>query len=150
MESVEINGYHSLGYGKEWKKGGPQETNLNAILRRPGSPANLRLGLILLYENGTVQGADGFLKRVGEFERLFQSTKWLVDFIQSKPDVFAELSFVHDTSLSPKALAIFTADMNAAGKKSLAAEVGGCPKFCVSVFRETIRRTHGKTRRAAI
>ena len=51
----------------------------HAILRRPGSPPNFRLGLILLYRDAAVHGADDFFNRIDEYEQRFLATKWLVD-----------------------------------------------------------------------
>jgi hypothetical protein len=123
VEAADINKYHNVDFGKAWKKGRPQEANLQVTLRKSSFPSNFSELAILLYEDGKVHGTDLFLAKIGEYEALVESVPWLTRYRRENPKVLFQLTFVHDRSFGDKAMSVFEADMKAIGKSDLADEV---------------------------
>ena len=123
VEAADINKYHNVDFGKAWKKGAPQEANLQVTLRKSSFPSNFSELAILLYEDGKVHGTDLFLAKIGEYEALVESVPWLTRYRKENPKVLFQLTFVHDRSFGDKAMSVFEADMKAIGKSDLADEV---------------------------
>jgi hypothetical protein len=119
VDHSEVTPYHDFYFGKSWDEKGPHEENLHAALHDASLPANIAVGAILLRQNGHVEGLDGLRARVADYEGLVVSIGWLNDFFKSHPKEKAWLIYVHDRSLSPKAMRIFAADMKAAGHPEL-------------------------------
>lgn len=123
VKSAEINSYHNVDFGKEWVKGDSGVKNLQAVLGRKDLPENLKIGIVLPFNNGEVRGVDSFLDSVDPYLNLALSVQWLKEFMLSNPRIGFELRFVDDRSFSEKAMKIFAADMRLKGKESLVKEV---------------------------
>jgi hypothetical protein len=78
---------------------------------------------ILLYKDRKVFGVDQFLQDVPRYEDLALSVPWLARIRTKCPNCATGLFWVHDESLSDKALKNFAADMHAIKKDALANEV---------------------------
>jgi hypothetical protein len=120
---AEINEYHHVEYGIEWRGNQPHETNLHVSLKRPDLPPNLEEAVVLEYRGGKTEGVEAFLREMNKYERLLLSVPWLVDYIRANKKVVVRLSFVHDASFGDKARKVFVGDMKALGKDRLATEI---------------------------
>jgi hypothetical protein len=125
IRSAEINGYHGVAYGKEWKNGNPQETNFHAEVTKKEFPPNFFEDLIFLFKDDNVEGIESFLESGEAYEDLLLSVEWLKVYRDEKPDVVTRLFYVHDRSFSDKAMQLFAADMAILGKDALAREIAG-------------------------
>jgi hypothetical protein len=123
VDRADINSYHNVDYGLEWKAGQPREVNLDVTLRKQSFSENFSVEAILLYDNGKVYGVDAFFRRIGDYQELVNSVPWLTRFRQEYPQFPIQLTFVHDRSFSGKAMSVFVADMRIIGKQELADEV---------------------------
>jgi hypothetical protein len=123
VESAEINPYHGVVYGLEWKSNQPHEENLHATLRRESFPKGFSEDAILLYKDGKVLGTEDFLQNASKYENLAFSVPWLNGLLSRYPAFGVQLLWVHDRSFSEKAMRNFAADMDILGKDELASEV---------------------------
>ena len=123
VKSADINPYHNKEYGLSWKPKGPHETNLQAVLHKPGLPDNLSIQLILQYNQNKVEGVDGFLKTADQYESLVLSVPWLNAFLRENPKLNAWLYFVHQNSFGDHAMQTFALDMKARGREDLIEKV---------------------------
>ena len=122
--SSDINPYHDVTFGVYVKDSTVEgEENLHVDLRRRDFPAGFLLRAILLYKDNTVSGVDQFLQTVPRYEDLVLAVPWLARLRANQPKGGTTLLWVHDKSLSDKALQNFAADMHVVGKDSLADEV---------------------------
>jgi hypothetical protein len=119
----DVNSYHNLVYGKEWTGGNPHEENLQADLWKPDFPKNFVVAAILLRNGEQTVGADSLSRISPKYEELVLSIGWLKEYWKTHPDEHAWLFYVHDRSLTEKAMRIFAADMKQAGKEELVAKV---------------------------
>lgn len=115
----DVNSYHGLGFGKEWKDGNPQEENLQADLWHPGFPQGFVVAAVLMRHDGKVEGADVLAERAARYEQLVLSIGWLRQYWSSNPKEHARMFYVHGVSFTDKAMRIFAADMKAAGHEDL-------------------------------
>jgi hypothetical protein len=96
---------------------------LHATLQRSTFPKNFYDTVILLYKDGEVSGAEAFIRNAKHDEDLVLSIPWLVQLCTKYPRLGISLLWVHNQSLSDKAMQNFAADMHALGKDGLAEEV---------------------------
>jgi hypothetical protein len=123
IRSADLNPYHNVVFGQKWDKGVTHEENLHAILTRAGFPPHFHDEVILLYKDGSVSGAEAFLKNGKRYEELVLSVPWLAALLAKYPNWGASVLWVHDKSFSDKAMKEFSADMHEVGKDALADEV---------------------------
>ena len=123
VESAEINPYHGVAYGLDWKSHQPHEENLHAVLRRETFPKGFYEDAILLYNDGKVLGTEDFVQNAGKYEKLALSVPWLSSLLSKYPRLAVSVFWVHDRSFSDKAMRIFAADMDILEKGALASEV---------------------------
>lgn len=123
VQSAEIHGSHHPEYGLEWRGGAPQETNLHASLRKPSMPSNMTDALVLLYQDGKVQGVEGFMGSAARYESLPFSIPWLASYIRRHPQIEARVSYVHDASFGDQAMRVFADDMHRIGRDEVVSEV---------------------------
>lgn len=128
VESVELNGHHSVDFGKEWVNGNSQQDNLQAKLTRKDLPKNFFFRIALPFKDGKVENVDTFMGSIDAYHALVLSVPWLKEFIDTHPRLDYELRFVGDRSFSEKAMQSFTADMKLSGKESLVDEVAKIQK----------------------
>ena len=128
VSNLEINNYHNVEYGVEWKKGNPNETNLHASLRAPGFPKNFFIGLVLPVRTNTVENVELFLNNIDRYRQLVESVPWLKTFLAGHFTLSVELKFVADCSLSDKAMRMFAADMELVGKEALVTQIASRQK----------------------
>jgi hypothetical protein len=122
--SADINPYHDVTFGIYAKDGkGEGEENLHLELKRSDFPQGFAVTAILLYRGGTVLGVDHFLQDGSRYEGLALSVPWLSRLREEYPKSRTSLLWVHDKSLSDKAVQNFAADMHALGKDALVNEV---------------------------
>jgi len=122
--SADINPYHDVTFGIYVKDNkGEGEENLHLELKRSDFPQGFAVTAILLYRDGTVLGVDQFLQDAPRYEDLALSVPWLANLREEYPKWGTSLLWVHDKSLSDKALQNFAADMHALGKDALVNEV---------------------------
>jgi len=122
--SADINPYHDVTFGIYVKDGkGEGEENLHLELKRSDFPQGFAVTAILLYRDGTVLGVDQFLQDASRYEDLTLSVPWLAKLRQEYPRWGTSLLWVHDKSLSDKAIQNFAVDMHALGKDALVNEV---------------------------
>ena len=122
--SADVNPYHDVAFGvyaeDQPDKG---EQNLHLDLGRSDFPPGFVVTAILLYKDRKVFGVDQFLQEVPRYEDLALSVPWLAKIRTKCPTCATGLLWVHDESLSDKALKNFAADMHAIKKDALANEV---------------------------
>lgn len=122
--SADINPYHDVTFGIYVKDGkGEGEENLHLELKRSDFPQGFAVTAVLLYRDGTVFGVDQFLQDASRYEDLALSVPWLAKLREQYPKWGTSMLWVHDKSLSDKALQNFAADMHALGKDALVSEV---------------------------
>lgn len=122
--SADINPYHDVTFGIYVKDGKCEgEENLHLELKRSDFPEGFAVTALLLYKDGTVFGVDEFLQDASRYEDLALSIPWLSKLREKYPKWGTSLLWVHDKSLSDKALQNFAADMHALGKDALVNEV---------------------------
>lgn len=123
VERAEINQYHSTTFGTEWDLPPEQrETNLHATLRRARLRDRIATELVLQLEPGRAPDVDRFLTAAAEYEKRALAVPWLRTYMKNG-SIELRIEYVHHQSLGDKALRIFTADMTALNKRSVAAEV---------------------------
>jgi hypothetical protein len=111
-------------YGEFRSRGaGTADSNLRLRLKATSLPSNFSEDVALAYVNGSVVGADKFLRHCPGFEKLALSVPWLNQYAQSHPRVPIELSYFHDASFTDGELSRFSADMRAIGRKKLIPKV---------------------------
>ena len=124
IQSADINPYHDVTFGIYVKDGKDEgEENLHLELKRSDFPQGFAVTAIFLYRDGTVYGVDQFLRDASRYEDLALSVPWLAKLREEQPKWGTSLLWVHDKSLSDKALQNFAADMHALGKDALVNEV---------------------------
>ncbi len=123
VRDSQVHSYFHLEYGKEWKGSEPQEENLHVDLWRPGFPVRFGVSAALLRHDGIVEGAETLPSNLRPYEDLVLSLRWLTGFLESHPNQYARLIYVHDRSLSDRAMRIFASDMNALGRRDLVVRV---------------------------
>jgi hypothetical protein len=80
--------------------------------------------VFLRYLNGNVVGADKFLEKAPQFEKLVLSVPWLNHYVQEEHHkVLIRLSFVGSASLSDADMKVFDADMHAIGRDELTPQI---------------------------
>jgi|WetSurMetagenome_2_1015567.scaffolds.fasta_scaffold19281_2 hypothetical protein len=123
--NAEVNEYHQFDSGVKWSSmmQTEHERNLHVTLRRSDWPANFSLHLTLHKGAAGVEGVDDFLSRAPTYAQKLLGVAWLRDFFKRHPKQHLVLRYVRDASLGEKALGVFAADMQAAGRSALAAEV---------------------------
>lgn len=122
VKSVEINAYHGIDHGKEWKKGEKTESNLYLVLKNEAMPECLAIRLIEPVVDGKVQNVDAFSSTIGSYQTRVLSIEWLRKLATSGRFPIW-LRFVKDASMSEKAVETFTEDMRLLGKTELVSEV---------------------------
>jgi len=121
---ADINPYHDVTFGVYVKDSGAEgEENLHIHLRRKDFPPGFVVTAILLYKDGKVLGVDEFLRDGSRYEDLVLAVPWLARPRAKSPRAGTALLWVHDKSLSDKAMQNFAADMHALGKDALVKEV---------------------------
>jgi hypothetical protein len=123
VRRADVNSYHDLDFGKEWKDGRPHEENLHVDLWRPGAPENFVVDAILLHNGQQTEGVNDLLEKSGAYEQLVLSVGWLKKYLDDHPGDHAWLFYVHGRSLTEKGMRIFAADMKAAGREDLISTV---------------------------
>ncbi len=123
VRNPEVNSYHNLAYGKEWKGGDPQEENLHVNLWRAGFPKGFVVNAVLLRKSGKVEGVELLPEKAKSYEQLALSVDWLKHYLDTHPNQYACLFYVHGLSFTPKSMRIFAADMKAAGRNDLVSRV---------------------------
>jgi hypothetical protein len=122
--SADVNPYHDVTFGVCVEdKPDEREENLHLDLNRPDFPKGFGVTAILLFNDRRVFGVDQFLQDVRRYEDLTLSVPWLEKLRTNCPKCGTTLLWVHNQSLSDKALKNFMADMHAVKKDSLANEV---------------------------
>jgi hypothetical protein len=122
--SADVNPYHDVTFGVYVEdKPDEREENLHLDLKRPDFPQGFTLTAILLCNDRKVFGVDQFLQDVPRYQDLTLSVPWLAKLRTKCPKCGTTLIWVHNQSLSDKALKNFTADMHAVKKDALANEV---------------------------
>jgi len=120
--SPEISGTHGADFGLEWRNGGPQETNLQVVLRRKDSADRLLIRLILPFENEKVANLGLFSATITGYKNTVLQVPWLKSFVEtSRTPVW--LRFVKNRSFSAKAFSTFSQDMKSIGRSDLIAAV---------------------------
>lgn len=119
----EVSDYNSLTYGLPWEQNGPRQTNLDADVRLASFPSNLTVATAFPIEDGKAVGVDTFLQVGKKYEQLVLRNPWIMASLRKHPELGAWLMFVKDSSMSEKALRIFSADMQTLGRDDLALEV---------------------------
>jgi hypothetical protein len=124
ISSADINPYQDVTYGVYAKDSQTDsEDNLHVDLRRKDLAAGFGITAILLYKDDKVFGVDEFLQGISGYEDLVLNVPWLTRLREQYPSGGMTLLWIHDKSLSDKALQNFAADMHALAKDSLANEV---------------------------
>lgn len=123
VETAEINPYHHPEYGTEWSGNQPHQENLHATLRRLGLPSQVSFALVLLDQDGRIEGVDEFLRSAPKYETLALSLPWLNDFMREHNKVPIRISYVHNASFGERAMQMFAADMHSIGKDALVEEI---------------------------
>jgi len=115
--SADVNPYHDVTFGVYVEdKPDEREENLHLDLKRPDFPQGFTLTAILLCNDRKVFGVDQFLQDVPRYQDLTLSVPWLAKLRTKCPKCGTTLIWVHNQSLSDKALKNFTADMHASRK----------------------------------
>jgi len=122
--SADINSYHDVTFGVYVKDSTVEgEQNLHVELTRQDLPPGFAVTAILLYKDGKVLGVDEFLHGISRYEDLVLAVPWLSRLRAEYPKWGTTLLWVHNKSLSDKALQNFAADMHALGKDMLVNEI---------------------------
>ena len=119
----EVSDHISLTFGPDSYDSSNKQTNLQADVRRQSFPTNLVVATVFPFENGNAVGLDSFLRNGDKYEQTVLSNPWLMASLSKHRDLGAWLIFVKDTSMSDKALRIFSSDMHDLGRDDLAREV---------------------------
>ncbi len=122
IESAEINPYHDVEYGVEWKPKQPSETNLHATLHRKDAPSNYVVALTLQVTNDKAEGVEQFLRSSQRYETAPLSIPWLANYVGERASNPVSIAYVRDKSFGDKALRVFTNDMHAIGRDDLIEE----------------------------
>jgi len=96
---------------------------LQADVRLASFPENLVAATIFPLEDGKAIGLNNFLREGNRYQRIVLDNPWIMASLGKHRDRGAWLMFVKDSSMSDKAMRIFTADMHALGRDDLAQEV---------------------------
>lgn len=134
IESARINPYRGVDFGYQSNEPGPHEENLQATLRRPSLPQNIRDDVVLLFHDGKIDGVENLAERIEPSEALALSVPWLNAYLADHPRQPMYIRFVHDRSFSAKAMRNFAADMRELGKESLSDEVAAVQDKATLVF----------------
>jgi hypothetical protein len=95
----------------------------NAMLTTQDLPANLHIGVSLLYTGKHLEGVDTFIRRVPAYTGLVVSVPWLRKYLDTVSGSTFELRYVDGESLSPLATKSLAGDLRANGKSALAERV---------------------------
>jgi hypothetical protein len=101
----------------------PDRQGLLLRLQPPDLPHVIDDEVVLPYVNGSVEGADKFLRDAPQFEKLVLSVPWLTQYKQENPRVQLRLAFFGGSCLSNDALRAFAADMHDVGRNKLVPKV---------------------------
>lgn len=134
VESAEINSNRSFDFGYRANDPGLHDENFQASLRNPALPLNTREDVVLLFHDGKIDGVECLAERMAPFEALARAVPWLNKYLANHPEQPLYVRFVHNRSLSPKAMENFAADMKELGKESLANEVAAVQDKAALVF----------------
>jgi hypothetical protein len=96
---------------------------LQADVRLASFPENLVVATVFPLEDGKAIGLNNFLGDGDRYERIVLDNPWIMASLRKHRDRVAWLIFVKDSSMSDKAMRIFTSDMHALGRDDLAQEV---------------------------
>jgi hypothetical protein len=110
------------------------EENLLATLRRPSLPPQIAEDVALLFQDGKIEGVEDLAERLAPYEALAFSVPWLKRYLTDHLEQLMYIRFVHDRSLSAKAMQNFAADMKKLGRESLADEVASVQDRAALVF----------------
>lgn len=119
----EVSDHISLSFGPDSYDSSSKQTNLQADVRRQSFPTNLVVATVFPIENGNAVGLDAFLRGGQKYEQIVLSNPWLMSSLKKHSDLGAWLMYVKDSSMSDKALRIFSSDMHDLGRDDLAREV---------------------------
>jgi hypothetical protein len=134
VQHASISPYRSVDYGYVENEKGPHEENLLATLRQPSLPPNVAEAVVLLFHDGTIEGVGEIAERISPYVALALSVPWLNDYRAEHPELKMYIRFVHDRSISDKAMQNFAADMKLLGKQFLADEVAAVQDKAALVF----------------
>jgi hypothetical protein len=134
VQRARINDHRSVDFGYNGNDPRPREENLSATLRKSSLPPFLTEEVVLLYRDGKIEGVAELPERIAPYERLALSVPWLKTYLASHPKQNMYIRFVHDRSLSSKAMQNFAADMKKMGKESLAAEASAVQDKVALIF----------------
>jgi hypothetical protein len=123
VESARIGWNRSVDFGFIGNEKGPHEENLQVVVRQPTLPANVAEDVVLLYRNGKIEGVGELAARIEPYVTLALSVPWLSEYRANHPEQKMYIRFVHDRSVSDKAMQNLAADMEQIGKGALADEV---------------------------
>ena len=119
----EVSDHISLSFGPNSYSSSNKQTNLQADVRRPSFPSNFVVATVFPIENGNAVGVDDFIRSGSKYEQIILTNPWLMDSLNKHADLGAWLMFVRDSSMSEKAMRIFSSDMHDLGKDDLARQV---------------------------
>jgi hypothetical protein len=122
VERASIGNYGDPALRKP-ERTGPEGQGLLLELKPPDLPHVFEDEVVLRYVNGSVEGADKFLKDAPQFEKMVLSVPWLTQYKQENPRVRLRLAFFCSASFTDDALKTFTADMHEAGRDTLVPKV---------------------------
>jgi hypothetical protein len=120
---ADVNPYHDVAFGVDWEGNKPHEQNLHVVVTRQAFPPGFAEKAILLCRSGKVLGVDDFLRNASRYEDLVLSVPWLAQLQAKYPKWGTTLLWVHNKSMSDKAMKNFAADMHDLKKDALAEEV---------------------------
>lgn len=119
----QVSDHISLSFGPDSYDSSNKQTNLQADVRRQSFPTNLVVATVFPVENGNAVGIDSFLRNGDKYEKIVLTNPWLMASLKKHSDLGAWLMFVRDTSMSDKAMRIFSSDMHDLGRDDLARKV---------------------------
>ena len=104
---------------------------LHALLQRKDLPDNILVGLHLPIEEGFSLDIEPFIARSDYYIELAHSVPWLSEYLNARPEVLLEITFVKDASVSRKIKDSILEDMRGHSKTALAEEIiGQLPGSC--------------------
>jgi hypothetical protein len=134
VEHARINAYRSDDHGYVRNEPRPHEENLLATLQRPSLPQHTAEDVVLLFQDGKIEGVEDLAERIAPYEALALSVPWLNRYLADHPEQNMYIRFVHDRSFSTKGMQNFAADMKKLGKEALVNEVATVQDKATLVF----------------
>jgi hypothetical protein len=120
---ADINTWNDLAFNEVPNTGKPVDENLQVILWRTGFPRNFVVEAHLLRENGVTEGLSELPEKANRYANSVLAIGWLREFFRAHPKEHAFVTYVHGTSMTDKAVRIFSQDMKATGHEDLVARV---------------------------